>query len=691
MIYINSYLRSFRIKHRYFALITLSSLLMIVRVTGQNLSDGFSPIQCMGPIPEIWKNDPVKNSQVFSEKLKRENQNSSITKIENEVAYSTMFVLDKLFNSGQVTYGDTITNYLSGLLDKLLKEDSVLRAKIHIYYLRSSIINAFAFETGDIFVSSGLLSRVKNEDQLAFVLCHEIQHIKNKHVLNTQIKLADVSKKNKSISIEQLLNEYSSYSKENELVADKLGFQLYTQNGYSPHQVIALLKLIDIENPSFYRDSFSFKFLDSVNYVSKKEHKDPLESSKSKTKINSTHPSAKLRISTLKVLIKDTLEKIAPIESESIIYIGRLAKLECIYYAIISGEYYLSLYLNKEYENNYIPGKFNYLSHAYSCLGLLKYNCKSLPDTRMSHFYDNDLNFDRIRFGNHELINLLLLKEIFLSDTSLSSKVGALQYNALETLLEASSEKMKDKLKKRPAFGKDLVSKIIRELYDCRNFRVISSIYNNKQKVQNPYYNRLLTYMGTKGRSLRSEDEILLYFPFFLNLQESSLDNYKEMINKMNIEYQMQSSINRAADKLRLNIKYVNEPGNPDNATEKINWYIRLNDHISEVFQVHAKIESNRSILFTDLLRDTLEFKNKYYGFVNMIFIQSPMSYYDDDLRISILEKEKIQIYGCIVYDVNSGTERALEKKIVVQKFKQYHAKIHTYDLIYQLKKELIK
>jgi len=43
------------------------------------------------------------------------------------------------------------------------------------------LINAFALPGGHIFIGSGLLAQMKSEDELAFVLGHEIEHVDHYH------------------------------------------------------------------------------------------------------------------------------------------------------------------------------------------------------------------------------------------------------------------------------------------------------------------------------------------------------------------------------------------------------------------------------------------------------------------------------------------------------------------------------
>jgi predicted Zn-dependent protease len=55
----------------------------------------------------------------------------------------------------------------------------------------SKSINAFAMAGGKIGVYTGLLDIVENDDQLAFVLAHEISHVTEKHVHKKVIRVDD--------------------------------------------------------------------------------------------------------------------------------------------------------------------------------------------------------------------------------------------------------------------------------------------------------------------------------------------------------------------------------------------------------------------------------------------------------------------------------------------------------------------
>lgn len=82
---------------------------------------------------------------------------------KNKAAYDHLNqVVNKILNSGKVSYRDEFT-----WNTKIIKDDKVL--------------NAFATPGGHIYVFSGLIKYLDNEDQLAGVLGHEIAHADQRH------------------------------------------------------------------------------------------------------------------------------------------------------------------------------------------------------------------------------------------------------------------------------------------------------------------------------------------------------------------------------------------------------------------------------------------------------------------------------------------------------------------------------
>jgi metalloendopeptidase OMA1, mitochondrial len=95
--------------------------------------------------------------------------------------------------------------------------------------LESDQVNAFCLPGGKICVFTGLLKAVRNDDQLAAVLAHEIAHALAHHMSERVAR--------ERTSGRGLLS--LSYDRQQELEADHIGVFLMTFAGYDPEQALA--------------------------------------------------------------------------------------------------------------------------------------------------------------------------------------------------------------------------------------------------------------------------------------------------------------------------------------------------------------------------------------------------------------------------------------------------------------------
>ena len=134
----------------------------------------------------------------------------------------------------------------------------------HAQVLDSDEVNAFAAPGGFVFLTSGLVRLLENEDQLGCVLAHEVGHITAKHGLKV-IKtsrlttafelLGQEAAKNAGSkqaaqlteafggSVDDIVNNLvvNGYSRDLELAADKLGVGYARQANYQPQALVQVL------------------------------------------------------------------------------------------------------------------------------------------------------------------------------------------------------------------------------------------------------------------------------------------------------------------------------------------------------------------------------------------------------------------------------------------------------------------
>jgi predicted Zn-dependent protease len=107
------------------------------------------------------------------------------------------------------------------------------------------LINAFALLGGHVFIGQGLLDRIDCEDELAYVLGHEIEHIDHYHAVE-RIQI-EARLHNLNLDVVAEITQFpialweAGYSKEQEFEADREGLRIAVQAGYSAQGALNLL------------------------------------------------------------------------------------------------------------------------------------------------------------------------------------------------------------------------------------------------------------------------------------------------------------------------------------------------------------------------------------------------------------------------------------------------------------------
>lgn len=111
--------------------------------------------------------------------------------------------------------------------------------------VNSQEASSFSTPGGYVFVTTGLLSRLKSEAQLAGILGHEIAHVARRHAA-TALEGKTGKPKPAEATLRLLFTE--GLEKEKEFEADSLGMKYAAQAGYDPNGLYdALVKIREIE------------------------------------------------------------------------------------------------------------------------------------------------------------------------------------------------------------------------------------------------------------------------------------------------------------------------------------------------------------------------------------------------------------------------------------------------------------
>lgn len=173
---------------------------------------------------------------------------------------------------GAVYENPALARYLQTIADRLLAAyPPTVRSGIRYRVVRDVSLNAYALAHGTIFLTTGMLARLENADQLALVMSHELSHVLNRDMLAfTQ----DLHHKAVSAKLTGLLffgmgegvagriaqTALSGYAQEHERRADAESFVAVRRAGYDLQQAAHALHLL-MEDETAYRQPREWAFL----------------------------------------------------------------------------------------------------------------------------------------------------------------------------------------------------------------------------------------------------------------------------------------------------------------------------------------------------------------------------------------------------------------------------------------------
>jgi predicted Zn-dependent protease len=111
-----------------------------------------------------------------------------------------------------------------------------------------NLINAFALPGGHVFIGQGLVDQMTSEDELAFVLGHELEHIDHYHA----IERVQIEAKLKSLNLDIVSDMaeipislwQAGYSKDQEFEADREGLRIASAAGYSSQGAVMMTETL---------------------------------------------------------------------------------------------------------------------------------------------------------------------------------------------------------------------------------------------------------------------------------------------------------------------------------------------------------------------------------------------------------------------------------------------------------------
>jgi predicted Zn-dependent protease len=172
--------------------------------------------------------------------------------------------LKVIYSYYEIIDDPVIADYVSKIGNRIVAGLEKPLFNYHFYVIKTDPYNAFAIPAGYIFINSGLLMAMDDEDELAGILAHEIAHVNARHisqkierskkigwarmagmVAGALMGIAGAGDAAQAVTLGSAGAAQTAelaYSRENEMQADELGLNYLANAGYSGEGLLRILK-----------------------------------------------------------------------------------------------------------------------------------------------------------------------------------------------------------------------------------------------------------------------------------------------------------------------------------------------------------------------------------------------------------------------------------------------------------------
>lgn len=255
--------------------LTFAVIIALLSLTTQ-AQDAILGLDSLSPKQKtFFKNHYLKRKTSFYydlDKLPNQTYSKQVKEIF-EQSYQDIF---NKIQTNELVLQSSLNTYLNDLITHIYQHNDQLPKNISMLVARSQQSNAFNKGEGTIVINVGLINALETEDQLVFVLCHELAHQKLNHVLQSvrayvaQNNSQELKSKTKEIKkqryarnigasdlLKKIAYSHSAHSREHEIQADSLAYILYKNLGRDPKQVVFALE--NLRDSDQNRDSITLK------------------------------------------------------------------------------------------------------------------------------------------------------------------------------------------------------------------------------------------------------------------------------------------------------------------------------------------------------------------------------------------------------------------------------------------------
>jgi len=324
-------------------------LVTIICKGQQDLKTNYSPLKSTGQLPAVFTQDIRKVIKQDITDLK--NKKESDKWLKSTFLTASNYQIERIVRSGNTLINDEITAYLNKIVDVVLKDNPSLRKQLNVFTLKSSVVNAYSFDKGYIFIDIGLIAQAETEAQLAYIICHEISHYTKQHHINSYVKNAEIDRHGYGSSNEERIIEKCQYSKENESEADIEGLKIYERTLYNLKQAEKAFDMLQYAHLPFELLTFKKTYFETPGYILPKGYFLPevsaIKDNSDEDDTKHTHPNTKKRKQAIGEIVnnRDNTNRLnAIVGQEKFEYIRDLSRMELCRLYLKNRDYPNALY-----------------------------------------------------------------------------------------------------------------------------------------------------------------------------------------------------------------------------------------------------------------------------------------------------------------------------------------------------------
>ncbi len=206
---------------------------------------------------------------VASLQAEEKGANFQFTKVDLSLLDQADVMDRKLERDGMVYHDEAMETYVNQVGRAMLPTGAAPeRVMWQFRVVRDPMANAFALPNGSIYVTTGLVAKLENEDQLAGVLAHEMTHVTDRHaylafrdyrkkaaIANIAATVASVAPGGSSwgnliifagsIMPALMMSSITGYSRELEREADMYAYNKMVEGNYDPNELVNTFRLLE--------------------------------------------------------------------------------------------------------------------------------------------------------------------------------------------------------------------------------------------------------------------------------------------------------------------------------------------------------------------------------------------------------------------------------------------------------------